>query len=385
MVILDKPFVSNELKNWLSATRTPVLDNAFAREEENFPGTQKFNLVPEAAARERLAAGERLYTVSENALDWVCGNVSDEAVLRVIALMKNKAEMRRLLKSAYPAFFFDEVPAEKLREIDFSTLPVPVILKPSVGFFSVGVYTIRTEEDWESALGDIEKTSESWQKMYPGTVLGNNRFIIEKYICGEEFAVDVYFDGVGNAVLLNILKHDFASPSDVSDRLYYTSKEIILEHLAPFTEFFKRVNEKLGAKNFPAHVELRVENGEIVPVEFNPMRFAGWCCTDVALFAFGIRTYDCFLNDKKPDWEKILDKKDGKIYTMIVLNKPSPCPEISDFDYDALCKKFQKTLCLRKMNFRELSVFGFLYTETTDPRELDFIVKSDLTEFCRFK
>ncbi|MBQ8723957.1 MAG: ATP-grasp domain-containing protein [Opitutales bacterium] len=381
MFILEKPFVSAELKDYLEASQAAVLKNDIALEAAT---TRKLNLITDAEARERIAAGERIYTTSENALDWIYANDVGSPLTRTIDAMKNKAEMRRLLKSVYPDFFFEEIEAENLKNVKFEDLPCPVVLKPSVGFFSVGVYTIQTREDWTRALADIEKTSADWKKLYPECVLGNGKFVIEKYIHGEEYAVDVYFDGDGNAVILNILKHDFSSERDVSDRLYYTSKEIITEKLAPLTEFFNRVNTVLGAKNFPAHVELRVErDGSVCPIEFNPMRFAGCCCTDVGLFAYGIRTYEYFVENKKPDWEKLLEGKDGKVYTMCVLNKPVPCPPIRDFDYDALCAKFERVCCLRKFDYNENTIFGFLYTETTNPEELKFIVNSDLTEFIR--
>lgn len=379
MIILEKPFVSDELKDFLEASQTAVLDNATAREAAG--STRKFNFVNDAGARERLALGERLYTISENALDWIYENSADKKLLATIDTMKNKAAMRRLLKSVYPDFFFEEIPANELRKIPFESLPVPVVLKPAIGFFSVGVYTIRTREDWARALDDIEKTSDGWRKLYPERVLGNGSFVAEKHIGGEEFAVDVYFDADGRAVVLNILKHEFASESDVSDRLYYTSKKIVLENVARFTEFFDRVNAELGARNFPAHVELRVDAGKIIPIEFNPMRFAGWCSTDIAFFAFGVRTYEYFLDGKKPDWEKILAGKGDEIFTMCALNKPEPCPPISVFDYDALCAKFERVVSMRKADFREQSIFGFLYTETRKREELDFIVNSDLTEF----
>lgn len=381
MIILEKPFVSDELKAYLEASGTAVLKNGTALEAAE---THRLNLIDDAEARERLAAGERVYTTSENALDWIYANAEGTPLTATIDAMKNKAAMRRLLKSVYPDFFFEEIDAGNLKSVKFENLPCPVVLKPSVGFFSVGVYTIQTREDWERALSDIEKTSADWDKLYPESVLGNGKFVIEKYIHGEEYAVDVYFDDGGNAVILNILKHDFSSESDVSDRLYYTSKQIIEEKLAPMTEFFNRVNAVLGAKNFPAHVELRIErDGRICPIEFNPMRFAGCCCTDVGLFAYGIRTYDYFLHNKRPDWESLLEGKDGKVYSMCVLNKPVPCPPIRDFDYDALCAKFENVRCLRKFDYRENTVFGFLFSETKNPEELKFIVNSDLTEFIR--
>ena len=363
MIILEKPFVSDEIKDYLQDSQVAVLKNEVAVEAAK---THTLNLVSDAEARERIASGERIYTTSENTLDWIYANTPDgNALTATIDAMKNKAAMRRLLQAVYPDFFFEEVEANQLNTVKFESLPCPVVLKPSVGFFSVGVYTIRNRQDWECALADIEKTSLSWKNLYPESVLGNGKFVIEKYIHGEEYAVDVYFDNDGNAVILNILKHDFSSETDVSDRLYYTSKEIITEKLAPLTEFFDRVNEKLGARNFPAHVELRIEaSGRISPIEFNPMRFAGCCCTDVGFFAYGIRTYEYFLNNKKPDWGKLLEGKDGKVYTMCVLNKPVPCPPIREFDYDALCAKFEHVCRLRKFDYRENTVFGFLFTET---------------------
>lgn len=381
MVILEKPFVSTELKDYLEASQVPVLKNSVAIESAE---THKLNLIGNAEARKRLTSGERVYTTSENALDWIYANIEKSALTATIDAMKNKAEMRRLLQSVYPNFFFEEVDAGKLREVNFERLPCPVVLKPSVGFFSVGVYTIQTREDWIHAIEDVEKTSSAWKNLYPESVLGNGKFVIEKYISGEEYAVDVYFDDNGDAVILNILKHDFSSINDVSDRLYYTSKAIILEQLGPLTAFFNRINAVLGAKNFPTHVELRIDDdGTICPIEFNPMRFAGWCCTDVGFFAYGLRTYDYFLNNRKPDWNNLLEGKDGKLYTMCVLNKPVPCPPIREFDYDALCKKFESVCCLRKFDYRENTIFGFLFTETRNPDELKFIVKTDLTEFIR--
>lgn len=222
MIILDEPYVSEELKDFLETSRTPVLKNAFAKANA---GTRRFNFVSDSEARKLLAHGERLYTISENALDWIVGNSDDANRRRAIETMKNKTAMRRLLRKVYPDFFFREIPVEELRSVDFDELPVPVILKPSIGFFSVGVHTIRTREDWESALADVEKNSFRWKERYPSSVLGNTSFLVEQYIRGEEYAVDLYFDPEGKAVVLNVIKHEFASAQDVSDRLYYTSKK----------------------------------------------------------------------------------------------------------------------------------------------------------------
>ncbi len=106
------------------------------------------------------------------------------------------------------------------------------------------------------------------------------------------------------AFAASYLKHEFSSAADVRDRLYLTSKEIIEGNLVRFQGFLDRISELVLLKNLPIHVEVRVaKSGEIFPIEFNPMRFAGWCTTDLAYYAYGINVYECFWQQREPDWK----------------------------------------------------------------------------------
>jgi len=206
------------------------------------------------------------------------------------------------------------------------------VVKPAVGFFSLGVRIVRDRADWLAALAAIEQEAVHWREQYPDSVVDSEDWLIEEYIDGDEFAVDVYFDEQGRAVICNVLRHEFASASDVSDRLYYTGASVVRAHLAEFEGWFNRVNALLGLRNFPTHVELRRDaQGRIRPIEFNALRFAGWCCTDVTLFAWGFHTYGCFLEGRRPDWDQALAGREGKLYTLIVLNKPENCPPVRRF------------------------------------------------------
>ena len=380
MIILERPYVSDELKDYLAETGLPVLKNDTAIEcGAGYP----LNLVDECDFRETLNKGGKLYTVSENALEWVYDNVADRDMVRGIRIMKNKADFRRVIKTLYPDFFFEEVSADALKDIAVDALKMPFVLKPAVGFFSVGVYTVFDESDWKAALKDIDARMEGWKDDYPDSVVGNATFILEEYVRGDEYAIDAYFDDAGRAIVLNIMKHDFTSADDVRDRLYYTGKTIIETWLRPFTDFLNTVNGLIGVRNFPLHVEVRVDGGRIVPIEFNPMRFAGWCTTDLVDFAFGVKTYDYFLNGRVPDWGALLDGKDGRIYSFVILDKPKTNEPIRYFDYEALRSRFGNVLHLRRMDHARMPVFGFLFVETdeSDRRELDAIMASDLTEF----
>ena len=72
MIILDRPYVSEELKQYLSITKTPILKNDTAlRCRKN----SALNIVSEEHFLQWYAQGRRLYTCSENSIDWIVKNI----------------------------------------------------------------------------------------------------------------------------------------------------------------------------------------------------------------------------------------------------------------------------------------------------------------------
>ena len=181
------------------------------------------------------------------------------------------------------------------------------------------------------------------------------------------------------------MKHEFSGSKDVSDRLYYSGYEVIKNNLENFTNYLNEINKYLKAKNFPVHIEIRVEKGKIMAIECNPMRFAGWCTTDLTLFAYGFRTYDYYLNNIIPDWDSLLKGREDILYGMVVLDKPGEINENTRFDYEGIEKRFEKVLKLRKLDYKKYPVFGFVFTETqvNNKGELDRMMTEDLKKYLR--
>lgn len=383
-MILDKPYVSKETKEYLEQSQIAVLENMTALTENQ---GYKFNLKEKTDFLATIQNGQRLYTLSENSIEWIYENIPDQKLIKTINTMKDKISFRSNIKELYPDFFYKEVELQELKKLDFNKLPLPFVIKPAVGFFSVGVFVVSNLDDWNHAIKEIFNNFNEWKKTYPKKVINNSTYILEEFITGEEYAIDAYYDENGNVVILNIMKHDFSSTSDVSDRLYYTSKEIINEKLDLLTDFLNKINKKIEAVNFPFHAEVRIDKNRIVPIEFNPMRFAGWCCTDLTYFAFGFKTYDYYFNNIKPDWNKLLQDKDHKIFSLIVLDKHKDYISGDIFNYDSLQDFFSKVLCIRKLDPEMNPVFGFVFTETDDDntKELENIIKSNLKEFMHKK
>ena len=389
MIILDHPYVSKFLKDTAAEMQIPVLKNEMAAEIST---EKKLRLLEEAEFIELIKEkGEcLLYSNSENSLGWISENLGFTGLPAKIELFKNKIKFRELLERIYPDFYFQGVEFEKLDEIRVEEINKPFIIKPAVGFFSLGVYKVSTDEEWGSVLQRINTEVEEIKGRYPVQVLDTGKFIIEENIEGEEFAVDAYFNRAGKPVVLNIFKHIFSSKNDVSDRVYFTSKAVIENYRETVEDLLKEIGKLAGLKNFPLHIELRIGNDRRIQlIEVNPMRFAGWCTTDIAHFAYGINTYRYFLEQLEPNWNRLLEGKEEKSFCLVMLNRPADLnlKDIKAFDYEKLLSDFEKPLELRKADHETYGFFGYMFTETRDSSwgEIERILKSDLKEYITFK
>ncbi len=378
MVIIDEPYVSKQMLEWLERSAQPVLESPFARAAAR---GWSVRFVDGAEAVRRIDAGERLYTNSENALAWVERHVSNADVLHAIAVCKDKAAMRAALAAAGEPMFFKKCSADELANLDFEALPKPFVLKPSVGFLSMGVYVIEDERQWRAALADVDASARRWAECYPDSVIGSGEFLLEEYLDGQEYAVDAFYDEAGEVHVLNVLRHDFSSAGDTSDKLYMTSRAIVGEALGVLSPWLQKAGMALGLRSFPVHVELRVKDGAVRPIEFNPLRFAGFCGTDVACYAFGFQTYAAYFGEEQPDFSA----GDGATYTMSMLSAPDTESAKREFDYEAFTSKFSDVCEMRRFDAAATGSFGYAFLRVAEGREceLDYIRDVDLHEFLK--
>jgi len=345
MILIDQPFVSDFLIRTIKANNYSIIATDEARIMLN---DKDLSWISEKEAKRILREDPfcPLYTNSENALAWVENHLNDSSFARHAKLFKDKVRFRELIQNLYPAFYFRTIKLDEIASLSIQELPFPFVIKPSIGFFSIGVHVVKSPNDWEIALEALNY--EKLKSVYPGNVLDTTTFIIEEYLEGEEFAVDCYFNRLGDAVILNILHHKFSSGADTSDRVYTTSREIVLQYKDLFKDFLQEIGQKAGIKNFPAHVELRIDDtGLIKPIEINPLRFGGWCTTaDLLGIATGFSPYDFYLRNEKPDWHLVFKGKEDLLFSIIVLNNNSGYDpgEISDFNYELLAKEFETPL-----------------------------------------
>lgn len=386
MIILDKPYVSEFFRDTIIRNNFPVLENDFSISIE---GSEKFNLIDELSAAKGLSVSENplVYMPTENSIGWVMENLGETRLPSMIRLFKDKVRCRELLRSMYPDYFFQEVKLEDLESLEIEGMPMPFVIKPSVGFFSLAVSRIERTVDWGPALREIREEIDSAKSLFPTDVVDTESFIIEEFITGDEFAFDAYFDRDGEPCILSAYKHVFASDLDVTDRLYITSADIVREYEPVFREFLKSLGGLAELRNFPLHVEVRIDDRRrLLPIEINPMRFGGMCTTaDLAYFAYGYNLYEYLFAQKAPDWERLLRDRSDYVYGLVVLNNSTGIhpSEIKGFDYQRLATEFENVLEMREVDFREFHFFGFLFLESRQDNceELERILHSDLRRY----
>jgi hypothetical protein len=390
MFFVEKPYVSDFLKKTLRDYALPVVKTPVARQLDL---DRETSWIKEDSACREIEEAEfpLIYTTSENALGWLAAHSGCRHVAQKVELFKNKVVFRKLTRSLFPDFFFTEVGIDDLTTFPFHTVPCPCIIKPAVGFFSMGVYKVTHEQEWPATVASILDEIDRIQNLYPTAVLDPQTFIIEQCIDGEEYAIDAYFTSSGEPVIVGIMQHVFSSDKDVSDRVYVSSKAVIERNLEEFTAFLGEVGRLAGVRNFPMHVELRrTADGTLLPIEVNPLRFGGWCTTaDMTCSAYGFNPYLAFYRQQRPDWSELLKGKDGKLYSIVVLDNSTGihADNIAAFDYEKVLSLFERPLELRKIDYTAYPVFGFVFVETREERkeELDIILCSTLREFVTLK
>ncbi len=388
MFLIDKPFVSDFLIDTIRDNNFKIIATKVAKELIN---DHSLNWIEEERAVSIMKSNSEtpLYANSENALVWIEQHLGESELAQQIKSLKNKAKFRALIKDLFPDFYFRQLKLEDIHNLSLEDISFPFVIKPSVGFFSIGVHIVKDEEDWLKAKSELN--AENLKSIFPKNVLDTTTFIIEEFINGEEFAIDYYYDNNGNVVLLNILHHLFSSGKDTSDRVYSTSKEIITTHKIGIELFLSKIGKQLNLKNFPAHAEIRIDdNGKIVPIEINPLRFGGWCTTgDLLGITLGFNSYKCFFENKTPNWETIFKGKESKKMSIVVLDNNSGIDpsNISKFNYSELANDFENPVLIRSLDINKYPIFGFVFTEShfLNQKELNDILTSDLKKYITKK
>jgi len=385
MFIIDEPYISDVAEKYIVESQVPILANDFAR--CSISADAHFLSSSEAATHLEKEDFRWLYSNSENAIAWITETFGADSVLaRKIDLFKDKAKFRKATSALFPDVTFRKISAAEIETLTFESVGGPFIIKPNVGFISAGVYRVNSAEEWKVVQAKICKATEATACAFPGVVLSGDTFVVESIIEGDEYAIDAYFDEENKPVVLNILHHRFSDELDMSDRLYVTSAKIIEEKLGAIEKFLTDIAGLGDFRGLPVHAEIRIDKeGQIRPIEINPLRFAGWCSTDIAYYGYGINVYEHFAKRTRPDWKTILKGKESEVFALAVIERAESLTDSQIFDYPEFEKIFSSLISLRRMDYRTFPLYAFVFFQVSPEAidELDLVLKVDPNRFVR--
>lgn len=375
-VLLNCSFVSDVLLNYLRENQIPVFAQGELKEKLLH---QNISVLGEECIKQRLASGECIpySNATECFVPLIMDACPNAGFAKAIKLFNNKALFRETLRELSPNFYFKEISAQ-----DAASFTPPegkeLILKPKVGFWSIGIRKFSGKEGFQKALAEALAEIEEYKKRPNSPKIDSVNFLVEEVAKGEEFACDAYFDKEGKPVVLGIYAHPFRDEEDTRDLVYITGKKIMQRMLPHAQTFLLSLSQKIDLSNFPMHFEfILTKENNLIPIEVNPLRFGGYGLADLPLLAFGINPYECYFNVKKPDWESML-RNSSSDYFGFVLGRMEGIkfPDVQKFK-----KTFHKPCKFIPTDCKASPVFCIAYPQSADLNEMTKYLHFDFGEY----
>jgi hypothetical protein len=313
---------------------------------------------------------DKLYVPSETALPDVLENTKDKNLRTTVEAFKDKAKCRQLISSLFPNFYFKTCKLADLPKFHIEP-GKKYVVKPVKGFFATAVKVIDDKANLAEITQEMLNELQKFGTYFSKDILFAEDVLIEEFIEGEEYAVDVFYSSNGTPVITNITHHPINPNSPYLQMLYYSSKEIFEELYQPMIDFFTKLGKKIDIRSFAIHAEFRYHNNKLTPIEFNPLRFGGFGLADLTYHAYGINPFEIFFNDKTIDWKKVWEEKGDACYAWVLgnngvnldLQKWQP-------DHEAFKKLFSNLLYYNKLAYQENPAFAIAYIKEENKEKL---------------
>lgn len=76
-------------------------------------------------------------------------------------------KFRELIRPLYPHFFFRQIALTDLDTLTIDDFPLPFVIKPTAGFFSMGVHKVTDAAEWECVKTAIYTELTQTQDLFP--------------------------------------------------------------------------------------------------------------------------------------------------------------------------------------------------------------------------
>jgi len=328
-----------------------------------------------------IKTGDKVYAPTESALEIILERSEDSVFINAVSMLKDKHKFRELMSNLYPDFFFTKTTINELENINVNR-DKKYIIKPTKGFFGTAVKELTDETNISEITNEIRKELEESSRYFPDSILSKNELIIEQFVEGEEYAVDMYFNKNGDPEILNIYHHPLPEKNEYFNVLYYTNKEIFYTYYDRLKAIFIELNQHLNISNFPIHAEFKLENNKLIPIEMNPLRYGGFGLADLAYHAFGFNPFNAFFENFKPDWQEIWNERNKNHFGWVLgYNGTDIDVNTHEPNHETYREYLGNILHYVEIDHKENPVFSIAYVKDDCPVSLQRLLKTEFNDF----
>jgi len=329
------------------------------------------------------APQDKVYIPSETSLSIAMQRMRDQSYVAGIEKLKNKYLCREALSSIYPDFYFAKVSREEIAKLELGGKKVAI--KPIKGFFGTGVRIADGNTNLHELAQEMNAEVATNARFFPASILDNEDYIVEEYIEGEEFAVDMFYDNEGKPAIMNIYYHPLPAIEEYFHLMYYTNMEIFSRYLSCFTDFFEKLNGVLNLSCFPIHAEFKLQGGVMVPIELNPMRYGGFGLADLTFHSFGFQPISAYFDDVPVNWEQIWESRKDNHYGWILgyNGKDADLTKLQP-DYCKFRRVLEENsdiLDLVTLDYKSNPVFALAYLKNKQPGKMQELLNLEFNNF----
>ncbi|OJJ20347.1 hypothetical protein BKI52_17950 [marine bacterium AO1-C] len=346
---------------------------------ETLPATKGMTLIQEDDFLELsgVIASDKVCITSEATLESVLNKMNDDSKIEAVKSMKDKYLFRDLLSRTYPSLDYKTV---ELKDIPKLKLNSKKIIKPVKGCFGTAVKIIDENSNLENVVEEITSEINKNSTILSENVLSQSKFIVEDFIEGKEYAVDMFFDSTGIPHIVNIYYHPTPKHAEYLHMMYYTNKDIFEEVYDSAIDFFVEINKKLQLTNISLHSEFKLSK-DLVPIEINAMRFGGMGLGNMIYHSLNINPYKCFIEENSPKWDELWKKHSNENFVfLIAYNGTNIDPNQQKPNFKKIERKFSEILNKTVFNYQKQLAFG-IYTLKESAENIEEILNIDFNDF----